>query len=81
MYNVLDATRNNICGDVADMREELYKLNGAELKEFFLHEAKAFITAFEAGASWEELSHIRERIKDLSRVIDEKVKNDPVVWT
>jgi hypothetical protein len=63
------------------MREELYKLSGVELKEIFLHEAKAFITAFEAGATWEELKYIRERIRDLSRVIDEKVQNDPVVWS
>jgi hypothetical protein len=63
------------------MREELYKLTSGEIKEMYLHDTKALITALEAGADWVDLKHIRERIRDMALVIDEKISSDKVVWS
>ncbi|MBC7949659.1 MAG: hypothetical protein H7Y42_17360 [Chitinophagaceae bacterium] len=52
------------------MREHMFELSGAELKELYVHETKALIFALEAGVSWEDLRYIRDRIKDITTFLD-----------
>jgi hypothetical protein len=52
------------------MREHLFELSVAELKELYIHETKAMVFALEAGVPWEDLKYIRDSIKDVVRFID-----------
>jgi hypothetical protein len=58
------------------MREHLFELSVAELKELYIHETKALVFALEAGVHWQELKYIRDSIKDISRFIESAAPED-----
>jgi len=54
------------------MREHLFELSMAELKDLYIHETKALTFALEAGVPWENLKYIRDSLKDITRFMDAK---------
>jgi hypothetical protein len=52
------------------MREHLFELSLAELKNLYIHETKALIFALEAGAAWEDMQYLRDSLKDVTKYIN-----------
>jgi len=61
------------------LKEVNQQLTSAELKNQFIKENKAFITALESGISWDQLIDIRLRLIELQNQIDQETKSGVVV--
>ncbi len=57
------------------MREQLIERPLSELKTMFIAETKALISALESGAAWEDLKYLRDRMKDITALIDQRSGN------
>ena len=55
------------------MREHLFELSMAELKNLYICETKALTFALNDGVLWEDLEYIRESIKDLTQYINAEI--------
>jgi|GEM_PF-6042659 len=64
------------------MREQLIERSLNELKLLFVEETKALISALESGAAWEDLRYLRDRMKDIMTIIDNRsVQPEKIVFS
>ena len=54
------------------MKREMVTLSVSELREWFNRETKLFITALEKGAPWQELQKLKDKMRNISLLIEDK---------
>ena len=56
------------------MIENIHTLSLLELKDLFIQQSRTFIMGLEVGGSFEELHNLKEDIKRISHLIEERKK-------
>ena len=54
------------------MIDNIHNLSLPELKDLFIKQSRSFINGLEVGASFEELHNLKEDIKRISHIIEDR---------